>query len=216
MKNAVIFDLDGTLLNTLDDLLDSTNYALKSCGFPTRSYEEVRSFVGNGIRLLIERAVPSCATKEQTDKCFAIFKEYYSTHNMVKTAPYVGVIDLLTSLKNEGYKMAIVSNKYQQGVTDLAKNVFNSIVEIAIGEREGYKTKPAPDLVDLALSLGEIKKENAVYVGDSDVDVLTAKNSNLDMIAVTWGFRDKEFLKEKGATLFIDKPEELLPLLKSL
>ena len=216
MKNAVIFDLDGTLLNTLDDLLDSTNYALQCCSFPTRSYEEVRSFVGNGIRLLIERAVPSYATKEEIDKCFNIFKEYYSTHNMVKTAPYVGVIDLLTSLKEEGYKMAIVSNKYQQGVTDLAKNVFNSIVEIAIGEREGYKTKPAPDLVDLALSIGEIEKENAVYVGDSDVDVLTAKNSNLDMIAVTWGFRDKDFLMAHGATRFIDKPEELLPLLKNM
>lgn len=216
MKNSVIFDLDGTLLNTLDDLADSTNYALERCSFPTRTLEEIRSFVGNGIRLLIERAVPKTATIEQIDECFNIFKAYYSTHNMIKTAPYVGVIELLSALKKEGFKMAIVSNKYQQGVTDLAKNVFNNIVEIAIGEREGYKTKPEPDLVDLAVSLASINKENAVYVGDSDVDVLTAKNSNLDMIAVTWGFRDKEFLKDKGAKIFIDKPEELLPLLKSM
>ena len=216
MKNSVIFDLDGTLLNTLDDLADSTNYSLKQCNFPTRTLEQIRSYVGNGIRLLIERAVPEHATKEQIDECFNIFKAHYSTHNMIKTAPYTGVIELLESLKREGFTLAIVSNKYQQGVTDLAKNVFNNIVEIAIGEREGYKAKPAPDLVNLAISLANINKENAVYVGDSDVDVLTAKNSNLDMIAVTWGFRDKEFLKDKGATIFIDKPEQLIPLLKAM
>lgn len=216
MKNAVIFDLDGTLMNTLDDLCDSTNYALSSCGFPTRTYEEVRSFVGNGIRLLIERAVPSGTEKEKVDECFNTFKAYYLTHSKIKTAPYNGVVDLLKTLKEQGYKTAIVSNKIQAGVDELVEEMFNGLVDIAVGERAGYKTKPDPDLVNIAIDYLDIDKKNAVYVGDSDVDVMTAKNSNLDMVAVTWGFRDKDFLKKHGATTFIDTPNELLALLKQL
>lgn len=213
MKNTVIFDLDGTLMNTLDDLCDSTNYALTQCGFKTRTYEEIRSFVGNGIRLLIERAVPSNAKKEEIDKCFAIFKEYYLAHSKIKTAPYPGVVDLLKTLKAKGYKTAIVSNKIQKGVDELVEEMFTGLVDVAVGERAGYKTKPDPDLVNIAIDALNIDKKDAIYVGDSDVDVLTAKNSNLDMVAVTWGFRDKDFLQTKGATTFIDSPEQLLPLL---
>ena len=213
MKNTVIFDLDGTLMNTLDDLCDSTNYALTQCGFKTRTYEEIRSFVGNGIRLLIERAVPSNAKKEEIDKCFTIFKEYYLAHSKIKTAPYPGVVDLLKTLKAKGYKTAIVSNKFQKGVDELVEEMFTGLVDVAVGERAGYKTKPDPDLVNIAIDALNIDKKDAIYVGDSDVDVLTAKNSNLDMVAVTWGFRDKDFLQTKGATTFIDSPEQLLPLL---
>ena len=213
MKNTVIFDLDGTLMNTLDDLCDSTNYALTQCGFKPRTYEEIRSFVGNGIRLLIERAVPSNAKKEEIDKCFTIFKEYYLAHSKIKTAPYPGVIDLLKKLKAKNIKTAIVSNKIQQGVDELVQELFSGLIDVAVGEREGLKTKPDPDLVNVAIDALKIDKKDAVYVGDSDVDVLTAKNSNLDMIAVTWGFRDKEFLQKCGATTFIDYPEQLLSLI---
>jgi phosphoglycolate phosphatase len=214
MKNAVIFDLDGTLMNPLDDLCDSTNYALTSCGFPTRTYEEVRSFVGNGIRLLIERAVPSGTEKEKVDECFNTFKAYYLTHSKIKTAPYNGVVDLLKILKEQGYKTAIVSNKIQAGVDELVEEMFNGLVDIAVGERAGYRTKPDPDLVNIAIDYLDIDKKNAVYVGDSDVDVMTAKNSNLDMVAVTWGFRDKPYLIEQGATIFIDEPSQLVSVLE--
>lgn len=213
MKNAIIFDLDGTLLNTLGDLTDSVNYALSAFNMPSRTIDEIRTFVGNGIRLLVERAVPKNTEKDMVDKVFDCFKGYYPTHCMIKTAPYDGVIALLKTLKEKGIKTAIVSNKYQQGVDDLAQNMFMGLVDVAIGERAGMKTKPNPEPVNLALSLSGIKKENAYYVGDSDVDVMTAKNSGLDMIAVTWGFKDKEFLQECGATTFIDKPEQLLDFL---
>ena len=213
MKTTVIFDLDGTLMNTLDDLCDSTNYALASCGFPARTFNEVRSFVGNGIRLLIERAVPANTAKEKVDEVFNIFKSYYLTHSKIKTAPYPGVVDLLKTLKAKGFKTAIVSNKIQAGVDELVEEMFKGLVDVAVGERAGYKTKPDPDLVNIAIDALKIDKKDAVYVGDSDVDVLTAKNSDLDMVAVTWGFRDKDFLIEHGATTFIDTPDQLLALL---
>lgn len=216
MKNAVIFDLDGTLLNTLDDLATSANFALSECGLPPRTIGEVRAFLGNGIRYLIDCCVPENTPCEITDKCFAIFKQHYSVHSLDKTAPYAGVLDLLRTLKAKGYKMAIVSNKFQQGVTTLNQTLFESIVEVAIGEREGMKAKPAPDLVNLALSECNIQKENAIYVGDSEVDIATAQNSGLDMVAVTWGFRDKEYLVSCGAKVFIDKPCELVEILEKL
>ena len=214
MKNAVIFDLDGTLLNTLDDLATSVNYALAQCKMPLRQKWEIRKFLGNGIRRLVECSVPQNTDKDSVDKCFAIFKEYYSQHNLDQTAPYEGVIELLRTLKLKGYKMAIVSNKYQQGVTDLNSTLFEGIVQVAIGEREGMKPKPAPDLIELALAQCGIDRENAIYVGDSEVDIATAKNSGLDMVAVTWGFRDKDYLIEQGATVFIDEPSELVSTLE--
>ena len=213
MKTTVIFDLDGTLMNTLDDICDSTNYALACCGFPARTFNEVRSFVGNGIRLLIERAVPANTEKEKVDEVFNIFKSYYLTHSKIKTAPYPGVVDLLKTLKAKGFKIAIVSNKIQAGVDELVEEMFKGLVDVAVGERVGYKTKPDPDLVNIAIDTLKIDKKDAVYVGDSDVDVLTAKNSDLDMVAVTWGFRDKDFLESHGATTFIDYPDQLLAVL---
>ena len=213
MKNTVIFDLDGTLMNTLDDICDSTNYALASFGFPSRTLSEVRAFVGNGIRLLIERAVPPNTEKEKVDEVFSCFKSYYLSHSKIKTAPYPGIIDLLKTLKERGYKIAIVSNKIQEGVSELSEEYFAGLIDIAIGERAGYKTKPDPDLVNIAIDTLKIDKKDAVYIGDSDVDVLTAKNSDLDMIAVTWGFRDRAFLESHGATTFINTPSQLLSLL---
>ncbi len=213
MKNTVIFDLDGTLLNTLDDLSDAVNYALEAHDMPTRSLQEVRSFVGNGIRLLVERAVPVGTPAPLIEECFATFRAYYLTHSRVKTAPYEGVLELLRTLKAQGYKMAIVSNKFQAGVDELAQSLFCGLVPVAIGERVGIPTKPDPALVQIALKELGASKEEAVYVGDSDVDVLTAKNAGLDLIAVTWGFRDEDFLREKGATVFAHAPADIPDLL---
>lgn len=210
-----IFDMDGTVLNTLDDLADSTNHALESCGLPKRTKDEVRRFVGNGIRLLIERAVPAGTSSELIDKVFAEFKAYYALHCADKTCAYDGIVDALKELKSKGYKLALVSNKVDFAVQELCKDYFPNIFDIAVGEREGMRKKPAPDSVLEVLRVLDIEKNDAVYIGDSDVDYETSVNSGIDDISVTWGFRDKEFMMEKGATVFVDSPDELVKLLCS-
>ena len=192
-----VFDMDGTILNTLEDLADSTNYALKANGLPERTIDEVRRFVGNGIRLLIERAVPTDTDKKLTDKVFDTFKEYYKTHCAVKTRPYDGIKDVLLELRKAGCLTAVVSNKADFAVQDLCKDYFDNLFDFAIGEREGIKKKPAPDSVFEVLSKLNVEKDNAVYVGDSDVDFATSVNAGMDVIMVGWGFRDAEFLREK-------------------
>ena len=211
--DTLVFDLDGTLLNTLDDLMDSTNYALSQVGFPTRSYEEIRSFVGNGVRLLIERAVPKTATKEKTDECFAVFAKHYDKNKSNKTRPYEHIYEMLKAVKSHGYKTAVVSNKYDSAVKELIAQLFGEYIGVAIGECEGRNKKPAPDGVIAALDELNSDKSKAVYVGDSDVDFLTAKNSELKFIGVTWGFRDRDFLEELGAKIMIDSPLELIKVL---
>ena len=192
-----VFDMDGTILNTLEDLADSTNYALKANGLPERTIDEVRIFLGNGIRLLIERAVPTDTDKELTDKVFDTFKEYYKTHCAVKTRPYDGIKDVLLELRKAGCLTAVVSNKADFAVQDLCKDYFDNLFDFAIGEREGIKKKPAPDSVFEVLSKLNVEKDNAVYIGDSDVDFATSVNAGMDVIMVGWGFRDAEFLREK-------------------
>lgn len=213
---TVVFDLDGTLLNTLDDLADSTNYALAQSGLPQRSVEEVRRFVGNGIRKLIERAVPEHTDEETLEQVFECFKRYYVDHCRIKTGLYPGIAELLEALHAGGYKMAIVSNKLQSGVDELYQYYFKDTVQVAVGERAGVARKPAPDMLDIALRELGVRKEEAVYVGDSEVDMATAANSGLPCISVLWGFRDRDLLIQKGAALLIDRPMELLPLLKDL
>ncbi|MDD7402937.1 MAG: HAD-IA family hydrolase [Butyribacter sp.] len=209
MYQTVIFDLDGTLLNTLEDLTDSTNYALTSCGYPERTLEEVRQFVGNGIRKLIERAVPAGTNVEQTDKVFDIFRSYYFEHCQIKTRPYDGIMDLLQYLKEHSFQMAIVSNKNDAAVKELAKDYFSEYIDVAIGEREGIQKKPAPDSVFEAMRLLGAEPETTVYVGDSDVDYQTATNAGLDCVSVTWGFRNEEELRSLHPAYLIHKPEEL-------
>ncbi|MGN0395033.1 MAG: HAD family hydrolase [Coprococcus sp.] len=208
--STVIFDLDGTLLNTLEDLTDSVNYALSLYGYKERGIDEVRMFVGNGIRKLIERAVPPKTDVEIIDKVFAAFKQHYLNNMMNKTKPYDGIMTLLSELNKRGVAMAIVSNKYDQGVKGLNRHFFSDYIKVAIGESENIAKKPAPDTVYEAVRKLGINPEDAVYVGDSDVDIATAENSGLDCISVTWGFRDRTFLEEKGATVIIDEPCELL------
>lgn len=207
---AIIFDLDGTLLNTLEDLADSVNYALTSNGFEARTIEEVRVFVGNGIRKLIERAVPKNASAKAVDRVFETFKNHYLGNMMNKTKPYDGIMELLRELNERGIKMGIVSNKYDPGVKGLNESFFSKYIKVAIGESANVAKKPAPDTVYAAIREMGIEKENAVYVGDSDVDIATAANSGLDCISVTWGFRDREFLLKKGAAVTIDTPLEIL------
>lgn len=211
MKKAVIFDLDGTLLNTLDDLADSTNYALSKFGYPTRTIEEVRQFVGNGVAKLIERAIPEGKNNPNFEKCLAIFKENYAQNMYNKTAPYNGIIEMLSNLKSKGIKIAVVSNKFDLAVKELCKKYFEGFIDFAAGENEaqGIKKKPAPDTVISVLNEFNFASEDAVYVGDSDVDIMTAKNSKMPCISVTWGFRDEKFLLENGATILINAPSEI-------
>lgn len=211
MKKAVIFDLDGTLLNTLVDLADSTNYALSRFGYPTRTIEEVRQFVGNGVAKLIERAIPEGKNNPNFEKCLAIFKENYAQNMYNKTAPYNGIIEMLSNLKSKGIKIAVVSNKFDLAVKELCKKYFEGVIDFAAGENEaqGIRKKPAPDTVISVLNEFNFAPEDAVYVGDSDVDIMTAKNSKMPCISVTWGFRDEEFLLENGATILINAPSEI-------
>ena len=208
-----VFDMDGTILNTLEDLADSTTYALKANGLPERTIDEVRRFVGNGIRLLIERAVPTDTDKELTDKVFDTFKEYYKTHCAVKTRPYDGIKDVLLELRKAGCLTAVVSNKADFAVQDLCKDYFDNLFDFAIGEREGIKKKPAPDSVFEVLSKLNVEKDDAVYIGDSDVDFATSVNAGMDVIMVGWGFRDAEFLREKGVKRIIKQPSEILDII---
>lgn len=213
MYKLAVFDMDGTILDTLEDLKDSTNFALEKCGYPMRSYDEVRRFVGNGIRKLIERAVPEGLTTEQIDRVHEVFTEHYKVHCADKTKAYDGIKPLLEKLRASGVKTAVVSNKADYGVQELCKEYFDGLFDYAVGEREGIRRKPAPDAVNEALRVLGIDKSEAVYIGDSDVDFETAKNAELPCISVLWGFRDEEFLREKGATLFVRDPAEIYDII---
>ena len=205
-----IFDLDGTLLSTLNDLAASTNYALRWAGMPERSVEEIRMFVGNGVKLLMERSILDGINNPKFEETYAKFREHYMEHNLDTTRPYDGIPELLRELKGRGKKLAIVSNKFYAATQELAKHFFPDTIEIAIGERDNIRKKPAPDTVLEALKQLDASKAGAVYIGDSDVDIMTAKNCELPCISVLWGFRDKEFLIKHGGKIFVDKPSEIL------
>lgn len=208
----IIFDMDGTILDTLEDLKNSMNHTLKLHHMPERTLDEIRSFVGNGIRTLIERAVVNGTLEHQMNEIQGDFMEHYGVHCADYTKPYDGVNALIQELRNRGYKTAVVSNKADAAVQNLCVQYFPNLFDLAIGERPEIAKKPAADMVNLALEQLQVSRENAIYIGDSDVDVATAKNSNLDMIAVDWGFRTREFLIEQGAEVIVSKPEEILGL----
>lgn len=209
-----IFDLDGTLLDTLGDLAASVNYALQTHDMPIHSIDDVRRFVGNGVRLLMERAVPNGASNPQFDAAFATFRQHYMAHSLDTTRPYAGIPEMLQVLRQRGYRTAVVSNKFYAATQELCRHFFPDTIEVAIGEHEaeGIRKKPAPDTVIEALrQLGE-HREEAVYVGDSDVDIATAAASGMPCISVLWGFRDRQFLIDHGASRIISQPHELLTL----
>lgn len=206
---TVIFDMDGTLLYTLEDLTDSTNYALKQFGFPERTIDEVRNFVGNGVGLLIERAIPDGRNNPNFEECLKVFKEHYSKNMYNKTKPYDGVIEMLKKLKSEGYKIAIVSNKFDSAVKDLCKRYFRGLIDAAVGQRDNIAKKPAPDSVNEVISELNSDKSECIYVGDSDVDIQTAENAELGCISVVWGYKDIDFLYKNGASVLVYSPEEI-------
>ena len=210
--NTYIFDLDGTLLDTLGDLAASVNYALRTHGMPEHTIDDVRRFVGNGVRKLMERAVPDGTVNPLFDEAFATFRQHYMEHSLDTTRPYDGVPEMLATLKAKGCHLAVVSNKMMAATQELCRHFFPDTIEVAIGENEaeGIRKKPAPDTVIAALRQLGVGEEGAVYVGDSDVDIDTARNSNLPCISVLWGFRDRDFLLQHGASTLISAPEELL------
>ena len=210
MRKFYIFDLDGTLLNTLDDLWASVNHSLAQNYLPPRSKEEVRSFLGNGAKELLRKSVPSDCDTQTFEQVFACFRQHYVAHAMDTTSPYEGVIELLAQLKNKGIRTAIVSNKPDAVVQELYHHFFEDVVDIAIGECPEVRRKPSPDMLLKALEQLGCSQEDALYVGDSEVDIATASNSGLPCISVSWGFRDRDFLLTHGATVIIDHPSELL------
>ena len=212
MYQCYIFDLDGTLLDTLGDLSASVNYALREHGMPEHSLDEVRRFVGNGVRLLMERAVPSGTANPQFEDAFSTFRQHYMAHSLDTTRPYDGIPETLTALRQRGCHIAVVSNKMMAATQELCRHFFPDTIEVAIGEHEaeGIRKKPAPDTVYAGLCQLGAEKDHAVYVGDSDVDIQTAANAGLPCISVLWGFRDKDFLIQHGAKTLISAPHELL------
>lgn len=209
--STYIFDLDGTLLNTLKDLAGGCNYALRTNGMRERTLDEVRQFVGNGVRLLMTRAIPGGEQNPKFEKTFQDFKDYYLKHGQDKTSPYPGIMDLLRRLHDQGKKVGVVSNKFDAATKELCQHYFGSLVDIAIGEHEseGIRKKPAPDTVMEALRVLGSKPEEAVYIGDSDVDIDTARNSGMPCISVLWGFRDRQFLLDHGAQHLVSEPKEI-------
>lgn len=210
---TAIFDLDGTILDTLDDLCNSVNFALSKNGLPTRNREEVRAFVGNGIRLLIERAVPYDTDPETVDRCFEDFKTNYKNNSANFTKPYEGTEEVLKRLKLSGVKLAVVSNKADFAVQGLMSDYFSGIFDFATGEKDGVRRKPCPDSVFAAMRFLESDEKNTVYIGDSQVDIETARNAGLPCIAVTWGFRDKKVLEKLEPEYIIDKPSQITEII---
>lgn len=213
--DTVIFDLDGTLLNTLDDLHACFNHAIKEFGYPERTKEEIRNFVGNGVQKALERALPENISQSELEKVVDCFKKYYSQNMNTYTKPYDGVEEMLKDLQSKGFKLGIVSNKFDDAVKALSKKYFGSSIAYAVGEGYGIRRKPEADGVNKVLSELKSKKENAIYVGDSEVDIQTAENSNLPCISVLWGFKDKDFLVKNGAKYIAQTPKDIISIIEN-
>lgn len=211
---SVIFDLDGTILDTLDDLADAVNFALGEHGFPLRSIDEVRQFVGNGMKKLIERSCPSGTGEDVREKVLATFTGFYKQHNTDKTKPYAGVLEMLENLRDDGVKTAVVSNKDDYAVQDLCKKYFPKMFDASVGARQEIAKKPAPDSVFEVMKNLSCDAASTVYVGDSEVDIATAENANIPCILVSWGFRSEKELRASGAKLIAHDTEELLNCLR--
>ena len=210
---TAVFDLDGTLLDTLEDLYRAVNAALDRHSLPRRTRNEVRLFVGNGVELLIRRAVPAGCDEEIILSTLADFKATYAAICKDNTKPYDGILPMLTALRDKGIRVAVVSNKFDAATKALCAEYFGDLVEVAIGERAGVRKKPAPDTVLEALKELGVTTEGAVYVGDSDVDIRTAENCGMDCLSVTWGLRDEDFLLENGAKTLVHAPSDLIPVI---
>ena len=208
--STILFDMDGTVLDTLQDLWASTNAVLRELGHPERSLDDIRSYVGNGARNQIRCALPEGSGDDAIDDALSRYRAHYAAHCRDHTKPYPGVVEALRRLKDAGKKLAVVSNKPDAAVRLLNAEHFGALMDVAIGETPTLRRKPAPDTVDAALAALGAEKTGAVYVGDSEVDVATAQNAGLPLIAVSWGFRSRAALQAAGATTIVDTPEELL------
>lgn len=215
MKHAVIFDLDGTLLNTLGDLRAATNHALEVRGLPPHSMEEIRQFIGNGIRLLICRAMPEGTPEAEIDAALDDFKAYYAAHIHDRTVPYDGIPQLLTALRKRGIQVAVLSNKIDSASQQLIEYFFPEKTDVVFGEHVGVPRKPDPTSCRMVMQQLGVQPEQVLYVGDSGTDMQTAKNAGLYAVGVTWGFRSKEVLLENGADVLVHRPEQILQILDS-
>ena len=213
MYKLAIFDLDGTILDTIDDLADSTNHILAKNNYPTHSKEDIRSFVGNGIYMLIKRALPKDTAEEEVLNVQKQFSAYYKQHCCDKTKPYQGIIELLEQLKKHSVKLAVVSNKGDFAVKILMDDYFPDLFDYSVGEKENVRKKPAPDSVNEVLRVLNVALQDSVYIGDSEVDIQTAKNAKMDCISVSYGFREKQYLIDNGATVICDNIDQLKDLL---
>ena len=214
-NKTVIFDLDGTLLYTLEDLKDSVNFALSKFNYPQKNLEEIKNFVGNGVKVLMELSIPQGKNNENFDECLAIFKTHYAQNMYNKTKPYDGIIEMLENLQNLGFKTAVVSNKFDLATKELCKKYFAEKIEIAIGESENIRKKPAPDSVFKVMEILNSNKNSTYFVGDSEVDIQTAQNANIKCISVTWGYKNEEFLLKNGAKFLANSPQEILKIITS-
>lgn len=212
MIKGIIFDLDGTLLNTLVDLKNAVNYALKTNNLQEITLKQTRDYVGNGVKMLITRAIGENSNPKLIDDTLKLFTNYYDLHQNDYTIPYDGIIETIKELKKLGLKMAIVSNKYQQGVDNLCRPLFKDYIGVFIGAQDNIKLKPAPDMVNIALDKLGLKNNECYFVGDSNVDALTGKNANMEVIGVTWGYKDKEVLEALKVDYLIDKPQEIIKI----
>lgn len=217
-KKLIIFDLDGTLLNTIADLANATNYALTHIGYSTHPTEAYKLFVGNGVRKLFERTLPEGSkTLENINKMVDLFMPYYDTNNTVDSSPYEGILTLLDTLQEQGYMLAVASNKYQSATEKLVKHYFPNINFIAVfGQREGINPKPDPTIVHDIISIAKVNRDEILYIGDSGVDIQTANNAGIDSCGVTWGFRPKEELAQFSPKYIVDKVYQIDEILKSL
>lgn len=215
--NTLLFDLDGTLLDTLYDLYAATNHALAAHGYPERSMDEVRMFVGNGVKKLIDRAVPDGTDAETAAAVLADFRTYYAAHSRDHTAPYPGILLSLKALHDKGWKMAVISNKFDAAVKTLNRDFFSAFISVAIGDMEGRRKKPAPDSLYAAMEELGVRADTCIYIGDSDVDIETAKNASIPCIGCAWGFRGRTFLREHGLPddMILDDPAMLYAFVQS-
>ncbi len=213
---ALLLDLDGTILNTLDDLCDSVNFALSAHGHPTRMKREIRAILGNGVINLITRSLPEGVSEKEFEECLATYKEHYEVNKTNKTAPYKGIPEALSALRAAGYKLAIVSNKHAEAVEGLYNLFFADLADFALGNSADIPKKPAPDMVFAAAQKLGVTLDECVFVGDSEVDFQTAQNAGIPCISVTWGFRDEDVLRDAGATLFVHSPDELIKAVKAI
>ncbi len=216
MIKGIIFDMDGTILNTIEDIKDSVNYAMKSCNLPLKTLQEVKDGVGRGAINLIEDVVPKNTSQEDILKVYKIYQDYYDKNSNNKTGPYPDILSLLKRLKEMNYKLAVVSNKHKYLVEALNHDIFKDYFDFSMGEVKGIPIKPEPDMLYMALDYLKLDKSEVLFIGDSDVDMITANNADITSVGVTWGFRSKEVLIKHKASYIIDEPYQLIDILKEV